>query len=120
MHHITQQRAHSVLVELKLVPTSNASSTLENSFQQRLSQTKVCPFLVNRVKGRANLEKPPINLREYPAKPRKLLISKTDSGVPHFITASTLEGFTAIPPLDITCPRKLTSLSQNSHLDNLA
>ena len=30
------------------------------------------------------------------------------------------EGSTATPPLEITCPRTLTSSNQNSHLDSLA
>src|SRR4030065_1325611 len=61
-----------------------------------------------------------MTLQKKPPKPRKLLISVTDLRVSHCDTTSTLDGTTAIPLPEITCPRKLTSFNQNSHLDNLA
>src|SRR4051812_23702775 len=47
-------------------------------------------------------------------------MSPTDAGVSHSVTVETLDGSTATPSLDTTCPRNPTSFSQNSHLLNLA
>src|SRR4051794_9113885 len=47
-------------------------------------------------------------------------MSPTDAGVSHSVTVETLDGSTATPSPDTTCPRNPTSFSQNSHLLNLA
>ena len=54
------------------------------------------------------------------ANPKKLRISKADFGLSQLIFASTFSGSTDTPKADNTCPKNFTSLSQNSHLLNLA
>src|ERR1041384_7530629 len=47
-------------------------------------------------------------------------MSPTVVGVSHSVTVETLDGSTATPSPDTTCPRNPTSFNQNSHLLNLA
>src|SRR3954466_7464994 len=47
-------------------------------------------------------------------------MSPTDTGVSHSVTVETLDGSTANPSPDTTCPRNPTSFNQYSHLLNLA
>ena len=54
-----------------------------------------------------------MNILQYPAKPRKLLISITIFSGSHRITTSSLVGSTNTPSLDITCPKSFTSSNQN-------
>jgi hypothetical protein len=51
---------------------------------------------------------------------QKLRISETVIGGIQLSTSFILRGSTETPPAEITCPRKATSVNQNSHLLNLA
>lgn len=70
-------------------------------FQKYLGFTLLGPnkwniLLVNLVNGAEILENPSTNLLQYPAKPRKILISATFFALYHFTTAFILDGSTAL------------------------
>ena len=83
-------------------------------------QSYFIPFLVSRVNGAAISEKCSTNHLYYLAKPKKLQTSETFLGCSQLTIASIFLRSTKIPAPKITCLRKTTSLSQNSHLENLA
>jgi hypothetical protein len=61
-----------------------------------------------------------MNLLYYPANPRKLLIFDIYVGCFQFSISLMLPGSTLIAPSVIICPRKATSFSQKSHVENFA
>ena len=91
-----------------------------NAFSHKSFYSNFTSFRVNLVIGAANREKSSMNLLQYAASSKKLRISKTDFGLSQLITASTFSYSTDTPEANTTCPKNLTSVSQNSHLLHLA
>lgn len=77
-------------------------------------------FLVSCLRGATIEEKPCMNHRWYPTRPKKLRISDDDLNLSHLRSTSTLAGCTNMFADYTTWPRITCSDSQNAYLDSLA